>query len=229
VGCGPRTRHRAGCWPGHTRGVAVAASAVALGFGLVARRGDEAAELPHRHLVLPHVKSPADLHPVHRAFVCQQGEALGLQQGKTPGQCGRGVRAAHPEVTRRNQDKGHADAVAPGGRRCQRRNAAGAAHQRQCDETLVHSASPPKIRKNKRYAVRPRWHLWGSSGASFMVTTQGSCPVLLPLPLGEGWGEGPQASAHNSAMHRPPALTPALSQRERESNRVKPPEQLPVH
>jgi len=41
-------------------------------------------------------------------------------------------------------------------------------------------------------------------------------PDLLPLPLGEGGGEGLQPSIHSQDFGRPSALTPTLSQRERE-------------
>ena len=52
-----------------------------------------------------------------------------------------------------------------------------------------------------------------------LVTTQvTTCSTLflLPRPLGEGWGEGQQRTKYDSSMHRPLALTPALSQGERE-------------
>jgi hypothetical protein len=55
---------------------------------------------------------------------------------------------------------------------------------------------------------------------SFWLSGTGACavPDLLPLPLGEGGGEGQQPSNHHSLgqVHRPSALTPNLSQRERE-------------
>jgi hypothetical protein len=55
---------------------------------------------------------------------------------------------------------------------------------------------------------------------SFWLSGTGALatPDFLPLPLGEGGGEGPQPSDHHHSgqVHRPSALTPALSQRERE-------------
>ena len=51
------------------------------------------------------------------------------------------------------------------------------------------------------------------------VTTQvTTCTTLflLPRPLGEGWGEGQRTTTYYRSMHRPLALTPALSQGERE-------------
>ncbi len=55
---------------------------------------------------------------------------------------------------------------------------------------------------------------------SFWLSGTGAlvAPDLLPLPVGEGGGEGGQPSIHHAPgqVRRPSALTPALSQRERE-------------
>lgn len=52
---------------------------------------------------------------------------------------------------------------------------------------------------------------------SFWLSGTGALEAsdLLPLPLGEGGGEGQQPLIHSGQMHTPSALTPALSQRER--------------
>ncbi len=44
--------------------------------------------------------------------------------------------------------------------------------------------------------------------------------VLLLLPLGEGWGEGTGRLIEHAPHPPPHALTPTLSQREREQDRA---------